>query len=98
MMDKQLETYFNTTVQVIPPQINEQKIQMPLEVRRKRRLLVAVSFAALLWTMLFVLLTVWVQREISAKVAHGMGAALCVGLLSSAIFSGLVLKFKKVGA
>ena len=96
-MDNKLDTYFGTTAEVIPHHLTEQKIQSILESRRKRRLLVAVSIAALLWMILFSMLIIWVQREVSVKVSYGMGAALCLGMISSAIFSGLVLKFKKVG-
>ena len=96
-MDDRLETYFGVLDETAPPHISEQKVRRILENRERRRSLVAVSAAALLWMVLAVMVNVWVFREVSAEAAYIAGGLLCVGLMSAAVFSGLVLKYKKVG-
>ena len=96
-MDKKLEIYLSGSTITTPPHMSSQKIQRILEVRKKRRLLIAMSFAALLWMMVFIMITALTYQlnPIAAYIAYGV---LVIGLISSSIFSGLVLKFKKVGA
>ena len=96
-MDKKLENYLCSGAEIAPPHMSTQKIQRIIEVRRQRRLLIAVSFAALLWMMMFVLVIVWVYR-FNQIAAYAISCVLSMSVISSAVFSGLVLKFKKVGA
>ena len=95
-MNKQLDTYFSDITAIAPPQLSAQKLQDLLEERAKRRRLVAVSFAALLWVMMFVVLTLVVYR-LSPVAAYVLAGLLGAGIVAAGIFSGLVLKFMKVG-
>ena len=96
-MDKQLDLYFNHGTEATPPYINEQKIQRILEARKKRHLMIAMSFAALLWAAVAALLSVWLHQY-NATAAYIIAGILGAGYISSGIFSGMVLKYKKAGA
>ena len=96
-MDKQLDIFFNHDAEITPPYINEQKIQIFLEARKKRHLMIALSFAALLWAAVATLLSVWLHQY-NATVAYIAAGILGAGYISSGIFSGIVLKYKKAGA
>ena len=96
-MDKQFDQYFNHSVETTPPYINEQKIQRILETRKIRHLMIAMSVAALLWAAVATLLSVWLHQY-NATAAYVMIGILGVGYISSGIFSGMVLKYKKAGA
>ena len=95
-MDKQLDLYFNHNTKITPPYINEQKIQMVIEARKKRHLMIALSFAALLWAAAATLLSVWLHQY-NAMAAYFAAGILGAGYISSGIFSGMVLKYKKAG-
>ena len=91
-----LESYLGGEVAIPSPHMSSQKIQRILEARRKRWLLIALSFAAMLWLVVLVMITVWIHR-LNPVAAYVISGLLGVGLMSSGAFSGLVLKFKKVG-
>ena len=96
MMDKQLEQYFNQNIKTPLPFVSEQKIQGILEARQKRQLLIAVSFAALLWVALAVASAVLLY-QIKPLFSYAIVIALFAGLVSSGLFSVLTLKYRKVG-
>ena len=95
-MDKQLEQYFNQNAVKSPPFMSEQKVQRILESRKKRNLMMAMSFAALLWAAAIFMLSAWLYQfnPTAAYIATGV---VGIGYISSGIFSGMVLKFKKAG-
>ena len=95
-MDKQLELYFNNKTEINPPYISEQKIQRILETRKKRNIMIAISFAALLWAAVFAVFSVWIH-QFNPLAAYIIAGVIGVGYISSGIFSGIVLKFKKAG-
>ena len=95
-MDKQLDLYFNHGAEMTPPYIGERKIQRILEARKKRRLMIAVSFAALLWAAAMVMVSVWLHQS-NPVAAYVIAGVIGAGYISSGIFSSMVLKFKKAG-
>ena len=96
-MDKQLDIYFNHSVTAPPPTISEQKIQRVLEAQKKRFLMIAMSVAALLWAMVVVVLSVRLH-QFYPLTAYIIAGFISVEYISSGIFSGIVLKYKKAGA
>ena len=95
-MDKKLEAYFNNTGDIPPPFIDLRMIQQQLEKRTQRRLLVAASFAALLWMTLLCMTSALVFKA-NQFVALVIAAVVGVGVMCSGVFSVFVLKFKKAG-
>ena len=96
MDEQKLERYLNDKTEIKPPYINERKIHEVLAARQKRRILIVLSVAALLWVMVFHLAAVWVYR-INQSAAYILAGCFAIGLMTSGIFSGLVLKYKKEG-
>ena len=96
MDEQKLKQYLTEKNEITPPRISERKIQEVLAERQKRRILIALSIAALLWMMVFHLTTVWVYR-INQPAAYVLAGCFAIGLMTSGIFSGLVLKYKKAG-
>jgi len=95
-MDDKLDLYFNHSAGMAPPYIGERKIQRILEARKKRRLMIAVSFAALLWAAAIAMFSVWLHQS-NPVAAYVIAGVIGAGYVSSGIFSGMVLKFKKAG-
>jgi|GEM_PF-4425270 len=95
-MDKKLDLYFKSDLEMKPPHINEYKIQKTLAERKQRWLLVSVSIAALLWMLAVSFFSVFLYRE-NQTLALAVMIALGVGMTCAGIFSCLVLKFRKVG-
>ena len=95
-MDNKLDLYFKNEFEANPPHISEYKIRLNLAKRRQRWLLISVSVAALLWSMAFAFMVACVSQQ-NEVAAFAMTIAISVGLICAGIFSGLVLKFRKVG-
>ena len=96
-MDKQLDLYFNQGTVATPPFINEQKILRIVEARKRRNLMISMSIAALLWAAVAILLSVCLHQY-NAVAAYFTAGIFGAGYITSGIFSGMVLKYKKVGA
>ena len=95
-LDKMLDSYLCGGAGEPPPHMSVQKIQHILQAQKKRRLLIAVSVAALLWVMALALFTVCLY-QLNPMAGRVLAVALAVGAGCAGAFSGLVLKFKKVG-
>ena len=96
MDDQKLERYLSSKTEITPPYISERKILEVLAARQKRRIMITLSIAALLWMIVFHLATVWVY-QINQLAAYLLAGCFAIGLMTSGVFSGLVLKYKKEG-
>ena len=93
MDSDRLEKYLNDN-EIVPPPMSERKILELLEARSKRNLLIAVSLAAMLWTITLSIMTLCLYH-INQLAAYMLAVSISIGLTTSGIFTGIVLKYKK---
>ena len=94
-MDEKLSGYINSQAQK-PPAISEAAIVRELAWRERRKTLVMLSLAALLWTTLLYGYAFVLGRENQAA-GIALLCAISVGYIGAGCFAGIILKFRKAG-
>jgi hypothetical protein len=93
-MDEKLGSYFNAEPGR-PPFISEKQIERQLEQRRKRRSLIWLSLAGLLWTLtLYAIAFGFGQRNAIWGVA--LLTAISASYICAGCFAGIVIKLRRV--
>jgi hypothetical protein len=93
-MDEKLGAYLGSTV-ATPPLLTERKIVQLIEQRRKKRVMIWLSLAGLLWMLALYAVAFMVSLQ-NQTVGILLLAALSIGYICAGCFAGTVIKFRKV--
>lgn len=94
-MDNQLREFFNEEITITPPFVNETKIIYELERRKKRKMIIWLSVASLLWFTLFFISAILIAKE-DMTVCILLLVFAGIQIIAGGLLSFVVLKSRRV--